>query len=146
MSHVLILNPSTSYLFKIEGNVSMKGGLLTIEATPMVIGGIKKVSKSFSADSVEAYRVGEKGFIVYRETSPLTKVYGKLLSSNESKIVIDTADGKVTVNNSQFVSASLIEADEDSKEAREAMRLGRSRVKTKEKTAAKAPAKKKKAK
>lgn len=146
MSHVLEIKPSTSYLLKIEGAVTVKGGVVTIENVPLVIGGIKKVTKAFPESAVVAYRSGKQGFVIYSETAPLTKVYGKLLSGNDDRIALDTDSGKVVVNNTNAVSAVLIEADEDSKEAREAMRLSRSRVKIKEASKDAAPKKKKKAK
>lgn len=137
---VLTVSSVTPYFHRIDGEVTQKGGMLSIE-TPYEIGGIRRVTKTFPAASVEAYRLGKTGFIIYMETTPVIRAFGELSSKNDDSISVETEYGQVVVNNSPRSIPVLMETDSDSREARFAMKISRPRLTASQKSAASGKAK-----
>lgn len=135
MTTVANIMPLSSYPHKIEGKVTLKGSIITIENVPYSIGSIRKATKQFMADSVIAYREGETGFVIYNESQAIAKIAGEIVSSNDpTKVVLKTDLGKVTLNSQNSCDFIMLAVAEDSKEVSEATRLSRSKVKKKVET------------
>lgn len=115
-----------AYPTRLEGNVSEKNGVVRI--VYKVKGQVKLKTKILATNdpNLIAHMTGETGFAIVMTNAPIAQFFGDVTPSNEG-IVIKTPDGEKVYFNSAAAGAvvDLEEADEDSREARMALRAAK---------------------
>lgn len=136
MQVVAKISPTVAVPVRLEGRVELtKGGMLSI--TYKQKGMVKTNSLVIHPSEAVAYMEDESaGFAIVLNNEPIAQFFGTLKSTNEGGAKIETPEGQTIYVNGGIpgVLNNMSIADEDSREARQALRAAKvkSKVKVKE--------------